>query len=131
MPKNDRLAPGGWRDGIIWREAVPADEVDVVVDLVGKNEEALVRVFHREKDWALCEAKALGKMHKCGLLAEDFCERWIINFQRQLGILSLRIRRVFLVGKVQDFRLLGGSREGLKKEDAGKDRESGCPSKEN
>ena len=110
---------------------MPANEVDVVVDLVGENEEALVGVFYRKKDRALREAKALGEMHKCGLLAENFCERWIINLKRQLGILSFRVGRVFLVGQVQDFRLLGGSREGLKKGDAGKDREEGCQSKEN
>jgi hypothetical protein len=131
MPKNDRLAPGSRRDGIVGLEAVPADEVDVVVDLVGKNEEALVGVFHRKKNRSLREAEALGEMHKLGLLAENLGKFGIINFKRQLGILSLGIGRVFLVGEVQDFRLLGGSREGLKKGDAGKDRESGCPSKEN
>ena len=55
-------------------------------------------------------------MNKLGLLAENFCEFLIVNFQRQLRILSFRVGRVFLVGQVQDFRLLGGYRRGMEKQ---------------
>lgn len=68
-------------------------------------------------------------MNKLGMLAENFCEFLIVNFQRQLRVLSFRVGRIFLVGQVQDFRLLGGSWDGLEKGGAGKDRESGCPLK--
>jgi hypothetical protein len=68
-------------------------------------------------------------MHKLGLLAENFCEFLIVNFQRQLRILSFWVGRIFLVGQVQDFRLLGRSCESLKKGSADNDRENGCPLK--
>ena len=91
---------------------MPADEVDVVVDLIGEDEIAGVRVFHLQINRSFGEAKAVCEMNELGLLAEDFGKRVVVNFQRQLRILRLGIRWVFLVGEIADFDFLGQRRGG-------------------
>lgn len=107
MAENDRLAPGGGRDGIVGRETVPADEVDVVVDLVGEDEIALRRVFHLQVNRPFGEAEALGEVDEFRLGAEDFGELVVVDLERKLRILLLGVGRVFLVGESADFDFLG------------------------
>ena len=50
-------------------------------------------------------------MHKSRFFAKNLRKRGIINLQRQLGILSLRVGRVFLVGGLESLSLLRKSGE--------------------
>ena len=61
---------------------MPADEVDVVVDLISEDEVAGVRVFHLQINRPLGEAKAVREADELWLLAEDFGELVIIDFER-------------------------------------------------
>ncbi|MEI8285100.1 MAG: hypothetical protein WCG52_08920, partial [bacterium] len=84
--------------------------VDVVVDLVGEDEIAGVRVFYLQLNRPLGEAKSICEMDELRLLAEDFGKRVVVDLERQLGILRLGIRWVFLVGEIADFDFLGQRR---------------------
>ena len=64
MSENGGGAPGKRRDLIVWIETIPADDQNVVVGLISKQQITFLAIFNRYIYGAFGKAKSLRKMNK-------------------------------------------------------------------